>query len=159
MNCCPSTFSLTSPTPPPLPSKRVAVGGGDGGVVLSCVVDHILQGFNNLFLTRLRTYKIAASPQTKTPVKTTFRDRCLYSSFVHVWSPPPPPGKTKCRMYCIGGRPRYGGLVHLLCLISVSFICKSGGKRVGGGGGAFTSYSHSVLYMYSYGTYLHIFNI
>ncbi len=63
----------------------VAVG------VLSCVVDHILQEFNTLFLTRFRTYKIAAPPQTKTPVKTTFRDWCLYSFFVHVsvtmWEP------------------------------------------------------------------------
>ncbi len=45
-------------------------GGGGGG--LSCVVDHTLQEFNTLFLTRFRTYKIAKPPQTKTPVKTTF---------------------------------------------------------------------------------------
>jgi hypothetical protein len=32
---------------------------------LSCVVDHILQEFNTLFLTRFRTYKIATPPQTK----------------------------------------------------------------------------------------------
>ncbi len=54
-----------------------------GWGVLSCVVDHILQEFNTLLLTRFRTYKIATPPQTKTPVKTTFRDWCLYSSFVH----------------------------------------------------------------------------
>jgi hypothetical protein len=35
------------------------------GWVLSCVVEHILQEFNNLFLTRFRTYKIATPPQTK----------------------------------------------------------------------------------------------
>jgi hypothetical protein len=40
------------------------VGVGGGGVV-SCVVDHILQEFNTLFLTRFRTYKIATPPQTK----------------------------------------------------------------------------------------------
>ncbi len=57
--------------------------GGGGWGVLSCVVDHILQQFNTLFLTRFRTYKIATPPQTKTPVKTTFRDWCLYSAFVH----------------------------------------------------------------------------
>ncbi len=51
----------------------------EGGMVSSCVVDHILQEFNTLFLTRFRTYKIASPPQTKTPVKTTFRDWCLYS--------------------------------------------------------------------------------
>ncbi len=91
VNCCPSTFSLTSPTPPtPLPKVNVqykqtvcgCVGGGGGGV-LSCVVDHILQEFNTLFLTRLRTYNIATPPQTKTPVKTPYRDWCLFSSFVH----------------------------------------------------------------------------
>ncbi len=49
--------------------------------MLSCVVDHILQEFSTLFLTRFRTYKIATTPQTKTPVKTTFRDCFLYSSF------------------------------------------------------------------------------
>jgi hypothetical protein len=37
------------------------VGGGEFKV-LSCVVDHILQGFNTLFLTRFRTYKIATLP-------------------------------------------------------------------------------------------------
>jgi hypothetical protein len=40
--CCPSTFSLTSP-----PSQSVAVGG-----MLNYVVDHILQEFYTLFLTR-----------------------------------------------------------------------------------------------------------
>jgi hypothetical protein len=51
--------------------------------MLSCVVDHILQEFNILFLARFRTCKISTPPQTKTPVKTTFRDWCRYSSFVH----------------------------------------------------------------------------
>jgi hypothetical protein len=64
--CCPSTFSLT----PPLPKVNIqyhiyrqCVAVGEG--VLKCVVDHILQKFNTLFLTRFRTYKIAAPPQTK----------------------------------------------------------------------------------------------
>ncbi len=69
------------PTSPPSPFPNimysiyrqcVAVGRGGGGV-LSCVVDHILQEFYTLFLTRFRTYKIASPPQTKT----TFRDWCL----------------------------------------------------------------------------------
>ncbi len=83
VNCCLSTFSLTYPTPPPLPKVNVqyiqtVCGCGVGVVLLSCVVDHILQEFNTLFLmTRFRTYKIATPPQTKTPVKTTFRDWCL----------------------------------------------------------------------------------
>jgi hypothetical protein len=70
VTCCPSTFSLTSP---PLPKVNVQYGiyrhyvavGGVGVGVLSCVVDHILQEFDTLFLTRFRTYKIALSPQTK----------------------------------------------------------------------------------------------
>ncbi len=86
VNCCPSTFSLTSPTPPPLPKVNVQYTHtvcGCGRGVLSCVVDHILQEFNTLILTRFRTYKIATPPQTKTPVQTTFRYTCLYKSFVH----------------------------------------------------------------------------
>ncbi len=86
VNCCPSTFYLTSNTPL-LPSQSkptlTVCGWGVGGGVLSCVVDQILQEFNTLFLTRFRTYKIATPPQTKTPVKTTFRDWCFYSFFVH----------------------------------------------------------------------------
>jgi hypothetical protein len=92
VNCCPSTFYLTSPTPPLLPKvnvqyiQTVCGCGGVGGVwgVLRCVVDHILQVFNTAFQTKSRTYKIATPPQTKTPVKTTFRNWCLGpSSFVH----------------------------------------------------------------------------
>jgi hypothetical protein len=93
VNCCPSTFSLNFPTPPPLPKVNVkyiqtvcGCGGGAlgvGGVELCCVVDHILQEFNTLFLARFRTSKFATPPPRKTPVKTTFRDWCLYSSFVH----------------------------------------------------------------------------
>jgi hypothetical protein len=79
VNCCPSTFSLTSPTSHPLPKVNVQYiqtmcGWGVGGGVLSCVVDHILQEINSLFLTRFRTYKIASQSQTRTPVKTKFRD-------------------------------------------------------------------------------------
>jgi hypothetical protein len=40
-------------------------GWGWGGGVVSFVVDHILQELNTLFLTRVRTYKIATPPQTK----------------------------------------------------------------------------------------------
>jgi hypothetical protein len=40
-------------------------GRGWGEGVLSCVGDHIQQEFNTLFLTRIRTYKIARPPQTK----------------------------------------------------------------------------------------------
>ncbi len=71
------------PLPPPSQSKHtvyrqcVAVG------VLSCVVGHILHEFNTQYRARFRTYKIATPPQTKTPVKTTFRDWCLYSPFIH----------------------------------------------------------------------------
>jgi hypothetical protein len=51
LNCCPSTFSLTSPTPSSPPKVKVqyiqTVCGG-GGEVLSCVVDYILQEFNTV---------------------------------------------------------------------------------------------------------------
>ncbi len=55
---------------------------------MSCVVDHILQEFNTLFPTIFRTYeyKIATPPQTKTLVKATFLDWCLYTSFVHAFN-------------------------------------------------------------------------
>ncbi len=33
--------------------------------MLNCAVDHILQEFYSLFLTRFKTYKIASPPQTK----------------------------------------------------------------------------------------------
>jgi hypothetical protein len=67
VNCCPSTFSLTSASPPPLPKVNVQYNSvwlcGGGG--LSCTVDHILQEFNTMFLIRFRTYKIATPPQKK----------------------------------------------------------------------------------------------
>ncbi len=72
-----STFSLTS-SPPPFPMYsiyRQCVTVGGGGV--KCTVDHILQEFYTLFLTRFGTYKIASPPHTKWPVKTTLRDWCL----------------------------------------------------------------------------------
>ncbi len=49
----------------------------------SCVVDHILQEFNTLFLTRFRTYKIATPSQAKITSNETFRDWFLLSSFVY----------------------------------------------------------------------------
>jgi hypothetical protein len=57
--------------PPPLPNVQYMQtvcdfgGGGCGGGVLKCTVDHILQELYTLFLTRFRTYKIASPPQTK----------------------------------------------------------------------------------------------
>ncbi len=56
--------------PPPLYQSTVytdSVWLWGGGGVLICVVDHIMQEFNTVFLTRfrIRTYKIAAPPQTK----------------------------------------------------------------------------------------------
>jgi hypothetical protein len=40
-----------------------------GGGVLSCVVDHILQEVNTLFLTRFRIYKFATPPPNKNTCK------------------------------------------------------------------------------------------
>ncbi len=73
--CCPSTVpSLWPPSvsPPMYSIYRQCVtvgvrgwGGGGVGGVLKCTVDHILQEFYTLFLTRFRTYKIASPPLTK----------------------------------------------------------------------------------------------
>jgi hypothetical protein len=92
VNCCPHRwmnytceplYLLSDLTPPPQTkytayTDSVWLWGwhGEWGV-LSCVVDHILQKFYTLLLTRFRTYKIASTPQTKWPVKTTVRDWCL----------------------------------------------------------------------------------
>ncbi len=60
---------LISDLPPPSQTKctvytdSVCLGGGGEGV--NCAVEHILQEFNTLFLTRFRTYQIASPPQTK----------------------------------------------------------------------------------------------
>jgi hypothetical protein len=55
--------------PPPLPNvqniQTMCDCGGGGGEVLKCTVDHFLQEFYTLFLTRFETYKIASPPQTK----------------------------------------------------------------------------------------------
>ncbi len=70
------TFSLVPLPPPPLPKVQVhyvhyiqilIVCGREwlGGEVLSCVGDHILQEFNTIYLTRLRTYESALPPETK----------------------------------------------------------------------------------------------
>jgi hypothetical protein len=66
VNCCPFTFSLTSPTLPKVNVQYIQTvcGCGGGGGVFICVVEHILQEFITLFLTRFRTYKIATPPQT-----------------------------------------------------------------------------------------------
>jgi hypothetical protein len=57
----------SSARPPPFPKSTYSIYNtdsvrlGEGGVVLSCVGDHILQEFNTLFLTRFRTYKTATT--------------------------------------------------------------------------------------------------
>jgi hypothetical protein len=43
---------------PPSQSKHTVCGCGREWGVMSCVVDHILQKFNTLFLTRFRIYDI-----------------------------------------------------------------------------------------------------
>ncbi len=90
VNCCPHRrrnytcvllpLYLLSDLPPP-PSKTKFTVYADNvwpWGVLNCAVDHILQKFYTLFLTRFRTYRISSSPQTKiTIVKTTLKDWCL----------------------------------------------------------------------------------
>jgi hypothetical protein len=80
VNCCPHgprnytylctvapLLYLLSDLPPPFPNVqyRQTVCDCGGGGVLKCTVDHILQAFYTLFLTRFRTYKIASPPKTK----------------------------------------------------------------------------------------------
>ncbi len=99
--CCPSTFSLTPP--PPLNVQyiqTVCVTVGGGGEMLNCAVDHILQEFYTLFLTRFRTYKIATPPQTKMTskddingfVSLKFLRLCMYLLFIDFQGPPPSNG-------------------------------------------------------------------
>jgi hypothetical protein len=90
--CCPSTFSVTSP-----PYKIKCTVYTDSvwlwgeGEVLSCLVNHILQEFYTLFLTRFRTYKIASPLQTKMTskdeilglVSLKFRRPCRQSPIKH----------------------------------------------------------------------------
>ncbi len=72
VNYWPSNLlSGSPPLPPPSPKSKYSLytqclAGRGGGGVLSCVGDNILQEINILFLARLRTYKIALPPQTKT---------------------------------------------------------------------------------------------
>ncbi len=82
VNCCPQgrrnytcvhfplycTFSLTSSPHPPFPMYGIFYTDSVwlwGVGVLKCTVDHILQEFYTLFLTRFKTYKNASPPQTK----------------------------------------------------------------------------------------------
>ncbi len=83
--CTVAPLSSLWPPPPSPPSQtkctvytdsRCLRGArGRGGEL--CCVDHILQEFYTLFLTRCRTYQITSPPQTKWPVKMTLRGWCL----------------------------------------------------------------------------------
>ncbi len=68
VNCCPSTFSLTSPTPPQSKCSEytdcVWLWGRGGGLEMCCR-PNFLQEFNTLFLTRFRTYKLLHHPKHK----------------------------------------------------------------------------------------------
>ncbi len=89
VNCCHSTFSLTSspPLPPPSQSQRTVYtdslclwGGGWGGVELCC--RPYSAGIYHSVSDQIHNLQNCYTTQTKAPVKTTFRDWCLYSSFV-----------------------------------------------------------------------------
>jgi hypothetical protein len=53
--------------------------------VLKCTVDHILQEFFTLFLTKFRTYKIASPPQTKMTSKDDMKG-LVSLNFLRPWS-------------------------------------------------------------------------
>jgi hypothetical protein len=55
---------LLPPSPLPKLNRQCVSEGGKGEGELCCV-DHILQEFYTLFLTRCRTYQITSPPQTK----------------------------------------------------------------------------------------------
>ncbi len=59
----------------------VIVGGGG---MLNCAVDHILQEFYSLFLTRFRTYKIATPPKTKMTSKDNIKG-FVSLKFLRLW--------------------------------------------------------------------------
>ncbi len=88
--CCPSIVpSLWPPSPSP-PSRCTVYTDsvwlwGIGGV-LKCTVDHILQEFYTLFLSRFRTYKIASSPLTKMTSKDDIKG-LVSLKFLRPWVP------------------------------------------------------------------------
>jgi hypothetical protein len=56
-----------------------------GGVgVLKCTVDHILQEFYTLFVTRFRAYKIASTPLTEMTSKDDIKG-LVSLKFIHPW--------------------------------------------------------------------------
>jgi hypothetical protein len=70
-----------------VPDSMWLWGGGEvGGGVLNCVVDHIMQDFYTLFLTRFRTYKIDSPPQTKMTSKDDFWG-LVSLKFLRPWFP------------------------------------------------------------------------
>ncbi len=86
--CCPCTVPSLWPPPPSPPSQSTVYSDsvwlwGVGWGVLKCTVDHILQEFYTLFLTRFRTYKIALPPQTKMTSKEDFKRLVSLISYVH----------------------------------------------------------------------------
>ncbi len=60
-------------------------GVGGAGGMLNCAVDHILQEFYILFLTRFRTYKIATQPQTKMTSKDNMKG-FVFLMFLRLWA-------------------------------------------------------------------------
>jgi hypothetical protein len=72
--------------PPPFPNvqyiQTVCDCWGWWGM-LKCTVDHILQEFYTLFLTRFRTYKIASPPQTKMTSKDDIKGLVSLKFLVH----------------------------------------------------------------------------
>jgi hypothetical protein len=73
--------------PPPFPMYSIyrQCVTVEGGGVLKCTVDHILQEFYTLFLTSLRTYKIASPPQTKMTSKDDIKG-LVSLQFLRPWS-------------------------------------------------------------------------
>ncbi len=90
LNLCtvaPLLYHLSDLLPPfPMYSiyRQCVTVGGWGEGVLKCTVDHILQEFYTLFLTRFRTYKIVSPPLTKMTSKDDIKG-LVSLKFLHPW--------------------------------------------------------------------------
>jgi len=91
--CCPSTVPSLWPPPPSPPSQctvdtdSVWLWGGRDGGVLKCTLDHILQEFYTLSLTRFRTYQNCCTTPNKMTSENDIKG-LVSLKFLHPWETP-----------------------------------------------------------------------
>jgi hypothetical protein len=88
----PLLYLLSDLLPPPqtkctVYTDSVWLWGWGGWGVLNCTVDHILQEFYTLFLTRFRTYKMDSPPQAKMTSKDDIKG-LVSLKFLRPWTIP-----------------------------------------------------------------------